>query len=60
MEQQPDNQPINVNGQSEQVQNPEEMTHTERVRHIQYLAKDIKRLRTEYVARALNVKRGTS
>lgn len=57
MEQQPEEQPATRSDQAEQTQNPEEMTHVERIQHIQYLAKDIKRQRTEYIARAMNTRR---
>lgn len=57
MEQPQVEQPIIQKGQAEQVQNPEELTHIERIQHIQYLAKDIKRRRSEYIARAMNTRR---
>lgn len=60
MEEQRESQPANQSDQAEQVQNPEEMTHVERIQHIQYLAQDIKRRRSEYIAKAMNTRGAAS
>lgn len=57
IEQQPNNQPAQNQTSSEQVKNPEELTHAERIKHISFLAADVKRHRQEYIARAINTKR---